>query len=118
MSEQRLKAVIHKYRPYGVVRGREFLLPPPHAIALIDEVVECGILLFGCDLWRYWDAERRYVVELVGAGFLVDESECDAARSAALIKDFLIRRLPEDAELVSLISQDGILEDMFVHEGA
>jgi hypothetical protein len=114
-----LLQIVEKYRPSGILKGVELLLPPEVAISLIDELSQFGVMIWGCDLWRFLDPKKdpKRIVALVGAGILVDDPKlpeiATAARNAKAVKEFIQHRLPEDAELISLIFDDAAVYDVF-----
>lgn len=105
-----------KYRPFGTVKGGEFLLPPEDALHLLRDLAEMGVVVVGCDLWRYIDRSKGLIVSLLGAGTSVENDEyasVTAQEGAALVEDFLLNHLPPDAELVSFLYRDVDVNDWF-----
>ena len=109
MSKELFKHIVDKYKPLGVIWGGEFLLPPQIMIEFIEDLSNAGVLIYGCDLWRYLDPNKdpNRVISLLGAGLDLtsDEfkkEEFSIERNAVLVKSFIENQLPDDAELVSL----------------
>lgn len=119
MKKEDIQYITEKYLHRGVIKGGEFLLPPKYIIQLIEDLANAGILIVGCDLWRYLDQSKdpKRIVALVGAGMLVEDPDLPETMSSELsakqIKDFVINRMPKDAELVSLIFMDSEIYDFF-----
>ncbi len=111
-----LAMIAKKYRYEGIVKGVEFLLSPDKAISLIDDLARHGVLIVGCDLWRYLDQSKEHIVALLGAGIGIDSpvDESSVERNAGVVKEFLSEQLPQDAELVSLVLDDPAIADLFV----
>ncbi len=99
--------LIQSYREKGIKKGVELLLLPEQAIMLIDELVEVGIRILGCDSWCYVDSyenDPNRVLEIVGGGVLVELPEDSSViEDANFVKEFILEKLPEDAKFVSLI---------------
>lgn len=106
-----LQNIANKYRSLGIIKGAEFLLPPEIMVEFIGELAKAGVLIYGCDLWRYVDPTKdlERIVELLGAGIDVSkghEKMPSVERSAETVRDFIKYQLPDDAELVSLVTED------------
>jgi hypothetical protein len=123
MKKEDLPRIVEKYLNRGVLKGGEFLQPPEDVVQFIDDLVNAGILISGCDLWRYLDPTKdpTGIVALVGAGVLVSRStnpkKGTVEGNAEIVKGFILHQLPEDAELVSLIFLDGEIYDFFLMKG-
>lgn len=108
--------VIEKYIPSGIIKGGELLLSRDLVISFIDELAVVGVLINGCDLWRYLDSDRnpKRIVALLGDGILVHDGGPFANTTevnAKIVREYIEKRLPEDADLVSIIYEDGEIYD-------
>ena len=106
MAGLTLREIAEKYRPFGIQKGVEFLLPPDKMTQMIDDLAQSDVLILGCDLWRYVDREKNWIVQLVGVGYDIGEANPTARDAATMIKQFLSTKLPGDAEMVSLLWAD------------
>lgn len=113
MAKEELVQIADKYRPLGIVKGVEFLLIPDLMVEFIEDLSNAGVLIYGCELWRYLDPTRdpKRIVALLGAGIdvtrgLTQDNLLSVKRSAEIVIDFVKNQLPEDAELVSLVTED------------
>lgn len=113
MNNQSLSELANQYRPYGINHGGEFLFSPEKAILFLDDLARNNVMVIGCDLWKYVNKEKGWIVELLGAGFVVNELVTDINQAASLIKQFIKEKLPDDAEFVSLIFQDYSVMNLF-----
>lgn len=120
MNSEQLVQILDQYISSGIVKGVEFLLTPYAAIPYIDDLAELGIKITGCDLWRYLEGaskEPKNIVALLGAGLLVSESKNpgkgNARGNAEIVKAYISKDLPPDAELISLIYEDDEIYDYF-----
>lgn len=116
MTEEQIDRLREKYLPLGIVWGGEFLLPPNEAIRLLREFAEMGVVVVACDLWRYVDRSKGWIVSLLGAGHGVGNdrvASVTAEGGAAVVEDFLVNHLPPDAELVSFLYRDVDANDWF-----
>jgi len=93
--------------------GSEFLFGTDVGISLIEDLGQNGKLVVGCSLWKYVDRDKDWIVELLGAGFDIGAQPRIAERAAMTLKKLLLTKLPEDAELVSLIFDDISVYDVF-----
>ncbi len=113
MNNQSLSELANQYRPHGIKKGGEVLFEPEKALLFLEDLSRNNVMVVGCDLWKYVDKEKGWLVELLGAGFLVNELVTDINEATNLIKQFIKEKLPDDAELVSLIFQDYSILDLF-----
>ena len=117
MTDDQISGLREKYRPLGIVKGREFLLPPEDAIHFLRDLAEMEVVVIGCELWQYVDRSKGWAMELCGAGGWVgdDRYQTITARdAAAFLEYFLVRRPYGDYDLVSFISRDVWINDWFV----
>ena len=107
-----LKVIVDKFKPFGLFRGVDLLLPQKSALAYLKELITNEILVVGCDFSRYFDEKKEKTIELVGAGMVVDDnSPCDPFISGVEVLEFIRNRFPNDADFVSLIFLDGDIYD-------
>jgi hypothetical protein len=117
--DEKIQHLVKEFKPYGIVKGVEFLLPPDKAVLLVDKLAKYDVMIYGCDLWRFLDPGKnpKRIVALLGAGMLVDDPKPPevetAKRNAELVKDFIQFHLPDDAELISLIFADLEIDSLF-----
>ncbi len=88
-------------------------MSPDKMTSLIDDLAGQGVLIAGCDLWRYADREKGWIVQLVGAGFDIGDAPSSVHEAAEKVKRFILEDLPADAELVSLIYFDRSVYEAF-----
>ncbi len=98
-----LKKIAEDYRRKGYIWGYELLLYPQDALALLDILEQANILVVGCNLWRFWEKDRTYFVEIVGGCGKVEEelSRTDVEHNVRVLRAFLQQPLPYGAELIS-----------------
>jgi len=113
MNELILEEIAKRYMKDGILKGKELLLPPDKIIGLVDDLLDQGISIVGCDLWRYVDREKGWIVQLVGAGLAIEDTKKSPGELASLVKNYLTNELPGDAELVSLLFEDIRVYDCF-----
>ena len=113
-----LDRVVEQYRARGVLKASDFLLKPQDAASLIRELANMDVFVTGCDLWRTWDEAGTNVVELVGAGDLVNHrlSHYDAHWNAAQVQGFISREWPADAEWISFVYADEDVWDSILNQ--
>lgn len=103
----RYQTIKQKYEKIGIQKGVELLLLPEDAIKLIDDLVEIGVRLLGCDCWRYVDIKEKdtgKILEIVGGGVIVELPENSLIiDDANYVKEFISNKLYEDVNFVSLI---------------
>ena len=113
MENQYLLELANQYRHYGIKKGSEVLFQPEKALLFLDDLARNNVMVVGCDLWKYVDKEKGWIVELLGAGFIVNELITNIDQAANLTKQFIRAKLPEDAEFVSLILLDYSVMEFF-----
>ena len=110
MKREQVAAVLERYKPLGIVRGRQFgaelLLRPQDALRLADELGKLGVPIAGVDGWKYVNREHGTVRQDIDVDFSVDDAllrQHDAVeRSVALVKDFIRHQLLPDTDFVVL----------------
>jgi hypothetical protein len=123
MAKEELLQIANKYRALAIFKGGEFLLQPSQMVEYIDDLSNAGVLIYGCNLWRYLDPSKdpNRIVELIGAGINVTRGRTkdnllSVEQSAEIVRDFVKNKLPEDAELVSLTAEDDDVHRMIRSE--
>ncbi len=113
------QAILMKYASLGIVAGIELLLSEDLIILFIDELTNNGVLINGCDLWKFVDSSRDpdKIVQLLD-GYLIPDNFGDSVEgSAKLVKNYLANNLPKDVDFISLIFNDGDIYDYILSLG-
>jgi hypothetical protein len=114
-----LRKVIEKYLIKGIIKGGEFLLPPDIMIPFIDDLSKFRVKITGCDLWQYLDSDKnpKRIVQLLGVGISIDNINDPRKDTllgfAEVMKDYIRKNLPDDAQLVSLNFDDAEMYKFF-----
>jgi hypothetical protein len=111
MISKDVEQIFRHFASSGIIWGSELLLSKYMIFPFINALSECGVIINGCDLWRFVDPDKNphNIVSLLGAGFVIDDNDPLADKvenNAKIVKEFIKRKLPEDAELISLIFRD------------
>ena len=110
MANSKIFDIARKYKSLGLVNSTDFLLQPALAVELLHDLTEIGVRVVGCDSWRYLDREKKdptRILELVGGGTGAEfPFEISIDENARIIEEFLVNKLPEDVDLISLIVDD------------
>lgn len=106
---------LHNYIREGIIWGTELLFLPDKAIEFITILASHRERILGCELWRFLEDDKssKKIVALLGAGLLIESPRSGTIEENALItREFIANRLPEDAELVSLLYENGDIYDI------
>jgi len=112
--EDGLVKIIKHFKLLGISKGHEFIMTPEIAISLIAKLADFNIKVAGCDLWKYLQiGDQKGIVSLLGADFGFDNyDEMSAEQLANELIQILKYKLPDDAELVSLLIMDPLVKKM------
>ncbi len=108
IEQSELAQVLGKYRPLGVLMGRELCLRPDEALLLVNDLEAIGVPIMGLDGWCYANPEHRV------NGWLMQDLDTDlyvgdtvlrgnnrAHESARIVREYLLHHLLERTEYVS-----------------
>jgi len=105
-----------QFRDKGYIWGYELLLPREVALELIDFLEQHDMLVVGCNLWQFWAKDRTKFVEIPAGGAVVEQhlSDTDMAHNARVLKEFLQKPLPFEADFISFDFDDPAVWDWLV----
>ena len=109
MDFEKFKRIMRKYNPWGIKTGSsDLILPPDKALDLLDELAELGVVIIGGHVWYYVDRAKGWAREDIEEYWSLTEQDLASPdvvqRGAALARDYIVNRLPQGADAVSLTS--------------
>ncbi len=105
-QHDRLTELMTKYKSIGLVKGGELLLPQSAALDFITALESLGIVILGCDGWRYADPNNpTWIVQDLTVDYSVSDRILNgnnpAKESADAVKQFLLA-IPTEVDFVSI----------------
>jgi hypothetical protein len=98
--------LLSRYMPFGKVMGGELCLPPDKALVLLKELEVMGIGIMGFDGWCYIDKENKVIAQDFDVDVSIEGSifaSTDLVSSSiAIARDYILTKLPERINFVSL----------------
>lgn len=123
VTESRLRQLLERYVPVGIVWGKELCLRPADALRLVDDLEALGITILGVDGWYFSSPEHErkgWLIPDLGVDLYVGDkvlqSSDPSQESARVIRDYLMHSLPEHAQFVSLSLHIPMAWDVFPEE--
>jgi|GEM_PF-3569864 len=109
VTESRLRQLLDKYVPVGIVWGNELCLRPTDTLRLVDDLEALGVAILGVDGWRFSNPEHehnRWLTPDLSVDFYVGDealrSSDPVRESAKLVRYYLTHSRPEGTQLISL----------------
>ncbi len=123
VTESRLRQLLDKYVPVGIVWGNELCMRPIDALRLVDDLEALGVAILGVDGWRFSNPEHehtRWLTPDLSVDFYVGDealrSSDPARESARLVRYYLTHSSPEGTQFVSLSLDVPLIWDLLPKE--
>jgi hypothetical protein len=97
--------LMDKYRPSGLMKAGELLLPAQAALQLIDELEGHHALILGIDVWYEVDG---HIAQDLGSLDLSNSN--DMMLNSGQAREFIKKYLPEKTKFVSVVFDESSLQ--------